>query len=81
MMEKPAGIKPLGKRPRKVNFEIYAEPGIGKTALIGTTGPKALILNADGPDGPESIRATVARELWPEVYDVSSIAQLIEIAR
>lgn len=68
----------LSKRPRNVRMFVYSEPGVGKTVLAGSSAEvgRTLILNADGPDGPESIRA---RGFDPDVYDVTSYRELEEV--
>lgn len=50
---KPANIKPVRFKARYIRPIIYADPGAGKTVLIGT-GERTLILNADGKEGTDS---------------------------
>ena len=74
---KPAEIKPLSRRPRRYRIMLYSHPGVGKSRLAGSSvelGP-TLILNADGPDGPESMR-TAGYD--PDTWDVKSIKDLDE---
>jgi hypothetical protein len=75
--EKPRGIKQLSRRPSHVRILVYSYPGVGKSVLAGSSAEvgKTLILNADGPDGPESMRAM---GYDPDVYDVKSFKELDE---
>jgi hypothetical protein len=50
----PKKAKRMGERPLWLRLGIYSHPGAGKTAMAGTA-PRLLLLNADGPDGPEPI--------------------------
>ena len=55
---KPKKIKKRSQKTPYRRFLIYGHPGVGKSDLVGTVMsiPKAgklLVLNADGPDGPE----------------------------
>lgn len=83
MATRPKAIQPLSKRKLWVRPLIYGHPGAGKSPLAGSTcvlGP-TLILNADGPDGPESMRkASYYTEFGHnlEIWDVSSIKDLHE---
>jgi hypothetical protein len=82
VVQKPEKIQHLGRRSLKVNFELYADPGVGKTLFLGSSvlasskdwiskpPIPALLLNADGPDGPESIRAMLPKSHWPDIWDV-----------
>jgi len=75
---KPKGIKPLSKRPRWIRAIIFSHPGIGKSVLVGSSVEvgRTLILNADGPDGPEAMRR---HGYNPDVIDVADEKDLTEV--
>lgn len=73
-MDKPAGIHPMGERPRWIRIMVYAEPGSGKTPLAGTSPGNVLILNADGPDAPESAR--VFSNYKGDIWDMTNYKDL-----
>lgn len=52
-MNRPKNIKKVAFKARHIRPIIYADPGAGKTVLIGT-GERTLILNADGKEGTDS---------------------------
>lgn len=61
---KPKNIRKASSAPKFIKFMLYGEPGCGKTPVIGSS-PKALILNADGPDAVESARAEgTTADIW-----------------
>jgi len=51
---------------------IYSEPGAGKTC-VACSAPRTLLLNADGPDGPESARMM---GYDPSVWDIENFRDL-----
>jgi len=59
-------IHKLGERPTHSRICVYSAPGLGKTALACSS-PNVLILNADGPDGPEAARALGYN---PSIWDI-----------
>lgn len=68
-------IKKLSRRPKRVKMIVYSEPGGGKSVFAGSSmevGP-TLILNGDGPDGPESMRAF---GYDPDIWDVNGYRDL-----
>lgn len=69
---RPSAIKKMSERPQFIKMIVYGEPGTGKSVLAGTS-PNALILNADGPDGPESARMHGSQA---DVWDIGSYADL-----
>jgi hypothetical protein len=75
---KPSGIKKLSKRPKWVRIIVYAHPGVGKSVLAGSTVEvgRTLILNADGPDGPEAMRS---HGYDPDILDVDDVKGLNEV--
>jgi AAA domain len=68
-------IKKLSKRPKRVKMLVYSEPGGGKSVFAGSSAEvgSTLILNGDGPDGPESMRSF---GYDPDIWDVNSYRDL-----
>jgi len=81
--KRPDQIHTLSERPKYIRAIIYGDPGTGKTVAIGKgmtklgDHPSMLLINADGPDGPESIRQ---RGGDPDVWDVNGMEDLMEIS-
>lgn len=67
-------IRKMSARPKFINPIIYSPPGGGKTILAGSSAEigNTLILNADGQDGPESIRSM---GYDPDIWDITSYKQ------
>ena len=81
--ERPEAIQPLRKRKLWIRPLIYGHPGAGKSPVAGSTAilGKTLILNADGPDGPESMRKSFYWKEYGdniEIWDVDNIKDLHE---
>lgn len=72
-MSKPSGIKPLS-RSSKINLLLYGDPGYGKTALVGTTPGRSLILRPPVDhidsikDVPEGMEEWVLPD-WNEAHE------------
>jgi hypothetical protein len=77
-MAKPKEIQPVMTPVNKICFMLYGPPGNGKTRLVGSSGPKTLIVKPP-TDHTESIRV-VGAEKW-EVYDWSEMYNVREFAK
>src|SRR4249919_718682 len=76
MTDKPEAIRQMGDRPKHIRIMVYADPGTGKTPFAATSPGKMLLLNADGPDGPESARVYSAYK--GDIWDIRNYNDLDE---
>lgn len=74
MVEKKSPIYKMEGGVRSVRMLVYADPGTGKTPFAATSPGKMLLLNADGPDGPESAR--VYSNYQGDVWDIKDYKDL-----
>lgn len=68
-------IRKLSQKPKRIKMLVYAEPGGGKSVLAGSSSEvgNTLILNADDPDGPESMRAM---GYDPDIWEIKNYKDL-----
>lgn len=77
-MTRPQSLVSIGDRsvPRFANMVLYSYPGVGKTVIWGTGGPRLMIMDSD--NGVESAEASGSEALSMPVLDYDQLGEAYE---